>query len=94
MIERAAATDPRAVTLALLARRAPGATVCPSEVARVIAADWRGSMPHVHAAIDGLVPDGMVQLSWKGQPLDARSGPYRIGRINAGAGHPPLPHPR
>jgi len=45
--------DPRIVTLALLARRAPGATICPSEVARAIAPDWRGAMPAVHARSTG-----------------------------------------
>lgn len=75
----------RAVTLALLARRAADATVCPSEVARAIAAavgiaDWRGEMPAVHAAIDGMVADGQIRLSWKGVAMPARNGPYRIGR--------------
>ena len=74
-------TDPRAATLSLLARRAPDATICPSEVARMIAPDWRGEMPAVHAAIDGLVRDALVQLSWQGRPLATRSGPYRIGRL-------------
>jgi hypothetical protein len=37
-------------------------------------------MPIVHAAIDQLVIDGRVQLSWKGQVLASRVGPYRIGR--------------
>jgi hypothetical protein len=73
-------TDVRAATLSLLAHRAPDATICPSEVARAIAPDWRDGMPAVHAAIDGLVRDGLVQLSWKGRPLSTRSGPYRIGR--------------
>ncbi|MFS0738119.1 DUF3253 domain-containing protein [Sphingomonas sp. 1P06PA] len=73
-------TDPRAETLSMLARRAPDATICPSEVARMIAPDWRGAMPAVHAAIDGLVADGLVRLSWKGRPLATRSGPYRIAR--------------
>ncbi|USU07048.1 DUF3253 domain-containing protein [Sphingomonadaceae bacterium OTU29MARTA1] len=72
--------DPRAVTLSLLACRASGATICPSEVARVIAPDWRGAMPAVHAAIDALVGEGLVRLSWKGRSLATRSGPYRIGR--------------
>jgi hypothetical protein len=72
--------DAKAVTLSLLERRAPGATICPSEVARAIAEDWRGAMPAVHAAIDELVGDGLVRLSRKGQPLGARSGPYRIRR--------------
>ncbi|WP_076069715.1 DUF3253 domain-containing protein [Sphingomonas montana] len=74
-------SDPRAATLSLLAHRAPDATICPSEVARAIATDWRGAMPAVHAAIDGLVRDGLVQLSWKGRPLETRSGPYRIARL-------------
>jgi hypothetical protein len=74
-------TDPKAATLSLLAGRAPGATVCPSEVARLIAQDWRGAMPAVHAAIDELVSDGLVRLSWKGKVLGTRSGPYRIGSL-------------
>ncbi len=73
-------SDPREATLLLLSRRAPDATVCPSEVARAIAPDWRGAMPAVHAAVDGLVRDRLVRLSWKGRTLAARSGPYRIGR--------------
>ncbi len=74
-------TDPRAATLTLLARREPDATICPSEVARMIAIDWRDAMPAVHAAIDELLRDGLVRLSWKGRPLATRSGPYRIGRL-------------
>ena len=74
-------TDPRTAVLSLLAHRAPDATICPSEVARAIAPDWRGVMPAVHAAVDGLVRDGLVQLSWKGRRLAARSGPYRISRL-------------
>ena len=75
--------DARTATLSLLAARAPGATVCPSEVARAVAraaghADWRGEMAGVHAAVDALVADGHVRLSWKGTELPARAGPYRI----------------
>jgi Protein of unknown function (DUF3253) len=68
------------VTLSMLAQRASGASLCPSEVARAIAADWRGAMPAVHAAVDALVGDGLVALRWKGRPLATRSGPYRIIR--------------
>jgi hypothetical protein len=78
------------LTMALLAARAPGATVCPSEVARASVAaangggtgaqDWRDIMPAVHAAVDRLLAEGLVQLSWKGERLAARAGPYRIGR--------------
>lgn len=78
--------DAREVTLALLGARAPEATVCPSEVARAMTADrktdteaWRDAMPVVHAAIDLLLAEGLVRLSWRGTVLDARDGPYRIG---------------
>ncbi|HXH16027.1 MAG TPA: DUF3253 domain-containing protein [Sphingomonas sp.] len=73
-------TDPKAATLSLLEQRAPGATICPSEVARSIAEDWRSAMPAVREAIDELVSDGLIRLSWKGQLLGTRSGPYRIRR--------------
>lgn len=74
----------RDMTLALLATRAAGATVCPSEVARALAkadgSEWREAMPSVHAAIDGLMADGAIHLSWKGNALPRRAGPYRIGK--------------
>ena len=71
-----------AATLALLAGRAEGATVCPSEVARAVAGDgdWRREMAAVHEAVDGLVASGLVRLSWKGSDMPVRDGPYRIGR--------------
>lgn len=81
--------DARDVTMALLAVRAPVATICPSEVARALAASadteateegWRDAMPTVHAAIDRMVAEGEVRLSWKGKTLPTRAGPYRIGR--------------
>ncbi|WP_420384545.1 DUF3253 domain-containing protein [Novosphingobium sp.] len=72
--------DARAAALALLGQRAAGATICPSEVARAVAVDgaWRDSMPAVHSAVDDLVADGVINLSWKGQHLSKRSGPYRV----------------
>jgi hypothetical protein len=69
--------------LALLAKRRPGATICPSEVARRIwpsdGADWRAAMPIVHAAVDRLLDQKRVVLSWKGSAMPDRTGPYRIG---------------
>lgn len=67
----------------MLDARSPGATLCPSEVARAVAADseWRDAMPAIHDAVDRLLADGDVRLSWKGRALAARSGPYRIGRV-------------
>lgn len=77
----------REAIIALLDSRAHDATVCPSEVARVLAGnddqggtDWRLRMPVVHAAVDQLLTDGSVGLSWKGQMLSTRNGPYRIRR--------------
>jgi Protein of unknown function (DUF3253) len=72
-------------TLTLLVDRAPEASVCPSEVARALAAgspgqDWRHLMPVVHAAVDQLVTDDQVWLSWQGKAMATRSGPYRIAR--------------
>lgn len=75
--------DVRSTILALLARRASGATICPSEVARAIAAgnaDWLRGMPEVHEAVDAMVAEGLVRLSWKGEAMAVREGPYRIGR--------------
>lgn len=78
----------RQTLLSLLEQRPTGATVCPSEVARAIAAlggdsslgaeTWREEMPMVHAVVDQLVADRAVKLSWKGHALKARAGPYRI----------------
>ncbi len=84
-MDREPGVEPRATTLALLARRSAGGTVCPSEVARAVAdaagkADWRGEMPAVHAAVDSMVEEGLVRLSWKGEAMPVRDGPYRIGR--------------
>ncbi len=77
--------DARATTLALLARRAEGATLCPSEVARTLAAaagrdDWRAEMAGVHEAVARMVSEGLVRLSWKRAARDVGDGPYRIGR--------------
>ena len=67
----------------LLDRRGPGATICPSEAARLLAVgdgDWRLEMTHIHAATDRLLAEGKIALSWKGEALEHRSGPYRIAR--------------
>ena len=91
----AATKDAREATLVLLAARAPQATVCPSEVARalvgargseIVAQDWRSAMPAGHAAVDRLLAEGLIRLSWKGETLTARAGPYRIGRGACGEG--------
>ena len=68
---------------ALLAERAPGATICPSEAARRLAGpqgDWRAEMAAVHAAVDAMTAQGTIALSWRGEPKQKRRGPYRIAR--------------
>ena len=70
-----------ALVLSLLDSRAAGATLCPSEVARALAkedGEWRMAMPRVHAAVDRLLHKELIRLSWKGERLESRSGPYRI----------------
>ncbi|MEM7689215.1 MAG: DUF3253 domain-containing protein [Pseudomonadota bacterium] len=69
--------------LALLAERGMGKTICPSEVARLLAGpqgDWRAEMDRVHEASDALLDAKIIRLSWKGQELDQRRGAYRIAR--------------
>ena len=80
----------RQTTLAMIAARADGATVCPSEVARALATsrgaaeNWRASMPVVHYVVDELLAEGLVGISWKGRALPTRSGPYRLHPGTAG----------
>lgn len=84
--------DAREAVLGLLADRDPAATICPSEAARRLAGpvadgvfpDWRAAMPLVHAAVDRLLAEGAIGLSWKGEMLPARGGPYRIARAPSG----------
>ena len=74
-------TEAETALLELLDRRAPDATLCPSEVARKLAPeDWRGTMGEVHAAVDELILRRAIAISWQGKPLSTRSGPYRIAR--------------
>lgn len=82
---RIVAINARDATLALLAIREPGGTICPSEVARSLVAhgedttaQWRDKMPEVHAAVDALLNEGLIRISWKGKSLAKRVGPYRI----------------
>lgn len=75
------ADDLERAVLALLARRAPGATVCPSEVARTAGGDaWRDLMDPVRAAARRLVAAGQVEITQRGVPVDpdTATGPIRI----------------
>lgn len=68
---------------ALLDQREAGKTICPSEAARILAKpgeDWREHMGSVHRAVDIMLAEKSVELSWKGEPVSQRRGPYRIAR--------------
>lgn len=73
-------TDARKTIMALLMARPQGTTICPSEAARKMTPGngWRRMMRDVHGAVDEMVAEGLVELSWKGQMLRTRRGPYRM----------------
>ena len=68
----------------LLDARAPGKTICPSEVARNLAPDdWRPLMPQVRAVAVALAGKGALDILQKGQVIAHDSeirGPIRLGR--------------
>jgi len=74
-----------AEVFALLDKRKPGATICPSEVARSLEGDagpWRELMPQVRAVAQELAQAQRVRVTRGGVAVDATSpgGPIRIGR--------------
>ncbi len=69
-----------ATILALLAERAPGRTICPSEAARALAEDWRPLMPEVREAAYAMADAGRLEVTQSGRVVDGRSarGPIRL----------------
>ena len=68
---------------ALLRRRRPDATICPSEVARVVAGDqWRPSLDQVRSIARFLADDDELVVRQRGEVVDAEEakGPIRYGR--------------
>jgi Protein of unknown function (DUF3253) len=71
----------RAVILELLARRAPGKTICPSDAARAVAGtDFRPLMDTARAAAAELVADGEIEVTQRGEVVDITRarGPIRL----------------
>jgi hypothetical protein len=67
----------------LLDRRAPGATICPSEAARRVDPDgWRDLMPDARRVAGRLVADGQVEMTQRGEVVDPATarGPVRLRR--------------
>ena len=69
----------------LLAATSAGATICPSEVARSLAEDWRPLMEPVRAAARRLVVLGEAEIAQGGHVVDPSTakGPIRIRPIRA-----------
>ena len=68
----------------LLASRAPDSSICPSDVARLVAPDdWRPLMEPVRQAAQRLMAAGEVRITQGGKTVDdptAVQGPIRIAR--------------
>lgn len=67
----------------LLAQRAEGATICPSEAARAVGGDeWRDLMQPARDAARHLVDAGEVEVTQRGEAVDVTTarGPVRIRR--------------
>ncbi len=74
---------------ALLAERARGATICPSDAARQVDPErWRDLMEPARAAARRLVNAGVVEITQGGRVVDPSSakGPIRV-RLTTGGHH-------
>jgi nucleoid-associated protein YgaU len=74
-----------AAILDLLARRAPGKTICPSEAAKHVGGTespdaWRALMPAARAAAQRLAEAGRIDITQHGHPIDLATakGPIRL----------------
>ena len=70
----------------LLRQRAAGATICPSEVARLVAGEeWRARMEDVRAAARLLEAQGLVDITQAGRVVDPSTarGPIRVRATRA-----------
>ena len=85
-IERAERDRIAGEILARTAARGAGRTLCPSEVARALAVDWRPLVPAVRAVAAELADQGRVVVTQKGRAVDPRTarGPVRLGRPAGG----------
>ena len=71
----------------LLARRAPSATICPSDAARALAADeaaWRALMPEVRRVAAALAARGLLRVTSHGAEAAVKERWERVRRIVRG----------
>ena len=72
------------VILALLAKRKPGASICPSEAARLLAQaepEWRALMPQVLSVAKALMQNREVRITQGGVEITSAhdwKGPIRL----------------
>lgn len=72
---------PREAITTLLAKRAPGKSICPSEAARLVSAEnWREEMDAVRGAAAEMASRGELVITQRGQVVDLGSvrGPIRL----------------
>jgi hypothetical protein len=77
---------------ALLDRRRPDASICPSEAARAVDPEgWRELMPAARAAAGRLAATGAVEVTQAGAVVDVATarGPVRVRRPRWNAVPPP-----
>lgn len=73
--------------LDLLAARARGATICPSEAARRVSPDdWRTLMERARSAARRLVASGALEMTQRGRAVDPSTarGPVRLRLLTNG----------
>lgn len=71
--------------LSLLAARASGATICPSEAAKAVGdGEWRALMEPARAAARRLVVRGTIEITQGGRPVDPSTarGPIRLRLVS------------
>ena len=72
-----------AVIFELLDKRAPDATICPSDAARALEVDefaWRALMPEIRRVAAALAQAGLLRVTAHGEDVDAlhARGPIRL----------------
>lgn len=79
MNERLSAED---AIRAMLDRRRPGTSICPSEAARLITDNWRAQMHEIRSAAAEMAASGEIMVTQRGRVVDITlaRGPVRLAR--------------
>lgn len=72
----------RAAVLALLVKRGPRSSICPSDVARIVASpDWRAAMRDVRSVGSEMANDGLIEITQRERVVENLAeveGPIRL----------------